>query len=398
MYENETYETILNRMLDRVSDQLDKRPSSLIYDTISAAAIELQILYIELEYLIINSYGDTAGRDFLILLCKDRGITPSPATQAVLKGEFTPTNIDVTGRRFNIGEMNYVAAEQIAPGQYQMKCENAGTIGNKYFGQMTPIEYIEGLETAALTEILIPGEDEEDTEVLRQRYFDSFSAQSFGGNRADYLSKVKSVSGVGDAKVTRAWNGGISPSSMIPGEAVTSWYESVIGTVDEDVAEWLSAVYMASCEKKLTVGGTVLITIIDSDDFGAASTTLIESVQEMLDPDAGEGYGLAPIGHVVNVKSATPVDITINTTVTFDEGYSWGNLGNPIKEAVNGYLRELRQGWADSPFITIRVSQIESRILAVKGVADITDTRVNGAAENLTLGEFEIPVMGGVSA
>lgn len=44
---------------------------------------------------------------------------------------------------------------------------NTGIIGNQYLGQMIPIEYIDGLETATLTEILIPGEDEEDTEVLR---------------------------------------------------------------------------------------------------------------------------------------------------------------------------------------------------------------------------------------
>ena len=117
MYENETYEVILERMLDRVSDQLDKRPSSLIYDTHSSTAIELQILYIELEYLIKNSYGDTAAREFLVMLCKDRGITPESATNAVLKGEFTPTDIDVTGQRFNIGSLNYVVTEQIAPGQ-----------------------------------------------------------------------------------------------------------------------------------------------------------------------------------------------------------------------------------------------------------------------------------------
>lgn len=52
MYENETYEVILERMLNRVSDKLDKRPSSPIYDTHSPTAIEFQILYIELEYLI----------------------------------------------------------------------------------------------------------------------------------------------------------------------------------------------------------------------------------------------------------------------------------------------------------------------------------------------------------
>ena len=68
MYEKETYEVILERMLGRISDKLDKRPSSVIYDTHSATAVELQILYIELEYLIKNSYGDTAAREYLILV------------------------------------------------------------------------------------------------------------------------------------------------------------------------------------------------------------------------------------------------------------------------------------------------------------------------------------------
>ena len=44
MYENETYDVILQRMLDRVSDKLDKRESSLIWDTHSSTAIELQII------------------------------------------------------------------------------------------------------------------------------------------------------------------------------------------------------------------------------------------------------------------------------------------------------------------------------------------------------------------
>ena len=68
MYEKETYDVILPRMLERISDKLDKRESSLIWDTASSTAVELQILYIELEYLIKNSYGDTASREFLTLL------------------------------------------------------------------------------------------------------------------------------------------------------------------------------------------------------------------------------------------------------------------------------------------------------------------------------------------
>lgn len=400
MYEEQTYDVILKRMLDRVSDKLDKRESSPIWDTHSSTAIELQILYIELETLITNSYGDTAAREFLILLAGDRGLSPEPATNAVLKGVFTPTTIDVTGQRFNIGDVNYVVTEQIAPGEYKVQCESEGVIGNQYLGQMIPVEYIAGLQTANLTEILIPGEDEEDTEVFRQRYFDSFNEQAFGGNRAAYYEAVKKINGVGDLKITRVWNSDIHPADMIPTAKVKTWYENIIGTLDAEIATWLSSVYMAAAEKKLTVGGTVLITIVDSDDFGEASSTLIDNVQEELDPEltAGEGYGLAPIGHVVTVKSAETVRIYVTSSVVFDEGYSWSNLKSTIQDAVDTYLLELRQEWAKNTTTVVRVSQIESKILAVQGVADISNTKLNGAAKNMTLTQYQIPIIGGVSA
>ena len=52
-----------------------------------------------------------------------------------------------------------------------------------------------------------------------------------------------------------------------------------------------------------------------------------------------------------------------------------------------------RQAWADSQSTTVRVSQIEARILSVKGVADISSTHLNGKAENLILDKYEIPVL-----
>jgi uncharacterized phage protein gp47/JayE len=187
---------------------------------------------------------------------------------------------------------------------------------------------------------------------------------------------------------------------MIPSTKVTSWYNSVISGLDAEVATWLSAVYMASFEKKLTVGGTVLITVVNSLDFGEASTVLLNKIQEELDPveNAGEGYGLAPIGHVVSVKSAEPVQSYITTTVTFDEGYNWSNTKTEIEEAVGAYLLELRKAWADNTSTIVRVSQIETRILSVKGVLDVANTKINGSTSNLTLTKYQIPVLGGVSA
>lgn len=398
MYENETYDVIIQRMLDRVPNNLDKRESSLIWDTHSATALELQNVYIGMDAMIANAYGDTAAREYLILLCKDRGIIPEVATNAILKGEFTPVSVDVTGQRFNIGELNYIVTEQIEPGQYQVMCETPGIIGNQYMGQMIPIEYIEGLETAELTEILIPGEDEEETEALRERYFDSFNEQAFGGNRADYLDKVRKIDGVGDLKVTRVWNSDIRPADMIPTGAVTEWYSSVIDSLNEEVKKWLSDVYIASYEHKLTVGGTVLLTLVNSLDYGEASSTLIDSVQTTIDPvqNAGEGYGLAPIGHVVTVKSAESVVVNVSTNIVFNEGYTWDNMKEEIETAVDGYLVDLRKEWADNSYLVVRIAQLEMRILSLKGVVDISGTTINGTIDNLILSQYQIPVLGKV--
>lgn len=401
MYEDQTYEVILERMLARVDDKFDKREGAVIFDTHSPTAIEFQILYIELDTILREAYGDTASREFLILRCKERGITPDPATNAILRGVFTPENIDVIGKRFNIGTMNYVVLREATDGEggYEVQCETPGIIGNQYLGQMIPIEYIDGLETATLTEILIPGEDEEDTEVLRDRYFASFEEKAFGGNRADYINKTNAIPGVGSTKVTRIWNGDISPASMIPNEAVQAWYKTGLSSLPAAVQSWITAVYTAAKDLKLTTGGTVLITILNSN-FDVANETLLNLVKETLDPDeyTGEGYGLAPIGHVVNVVSAEAVEITVKTTITFDVGYSWSNLQTSIDEVIKNYLLELRKTWADEDHLIVRISQIETRLLGIKGIVDINGTTINGVADNLTLGKYEVPVYEGASA
>lgn len=398
MYEEITHELLLERMLDRVPDKFDKREGSVIFDTISPTSLEIQFLYIELERIINEAYGDTASREFLIKRCKEKGIIPYEATNAILKGEFTPNNLDVTGKRFNIGSLNYTVLDKIADGEYQVQCETAGKIGSQQLGVMIPIDYIEGLETAELTEILIPGEDEEETEDLRQRYFDSFNEKSFGGNAQDYLEKVNAIAGVGSTKVTRVWNAGIEPADMIPSEAVKSWYDTIKDTLSADVAKWLNAVFKAGSEKKLTTGGTVLLTILNSD-YGVASDTLIQSVQNTIDPSssAGDGLGLAPIGHVVTVKSAESKSISIKTSVTFDTGYSWSNLQSSINTAISDYLLELRKTWATSPYLVVRISQIETRLLSIKGIIDVSNTKINNIADNYTLGKYEIPMFGGAS-
>jgi uncharacterized phage protein gp47/JayE len=349
MYEHITYEDILQRMLDKIPNNMDKREGSIIYDALAPAAIELQLMYLELDVIMNESFADTASREYLIRRANERGIVPERATKAILKGVFTPATIDVLGKRFNCGELNYIAIEKIADGEYKLQCETEGLDGNANFGQMIPIEYVEGLETAELTEILIPGEDEEDTEVFRQRYFKSFESQAFGGNIADYKQKTNAIDGVGSTKVTPVWNG----------------------------------------------GGTVLLTIINSN-FEAASEELIQSVQEVIDPTQdASGKGLAPIGHIVTVRTAEEVSVNVTTSITYDSNYSFDALKTQIEEVIKNYLSELRKTWGDNENLIVRSSQIDARLLDIVGIVDIQNTYVN-SVKNFTVSEHQIPVMGSV--
>ena len=108
MYEEVTYESILERMLEKVPDNMDKREGSIIYDALAPAAVELQLMYIELDVILKETFADTASRDYLLRRAEERGITPKAATKAILKGVFTPLDIELSeGERFSCDSLNY---------------------------------------------------------------------------------------------------------------------------------------------------------------------------------------------------------------------------------------------------------------------------------------------------
>ena len=282
---------------------------------------------------------------------------------------------------------------------YEITCETAGEAGNEYGRTVIPIEYVEGLETCTVTARLIPGEDEEDTEDFRKRYFDSLNLQPFGGNRADYLQKVNAIPGVGGVKVYRAWNSNIAPSELIPPEEAGEWLGS-LPNVPPNIDTWLNVVYHAGKNSLLTVGGTVKLVIIDST-FSPPSDTLVEKVQTAIDPmqNAGEGVGLAPIGHVVKVFPVTGETVDLAFSLYYQRGWGWEDVKPYAEEAVNAYFLELAQGWADQDeALIIRVSQLESRLLAVPGILDVAHTKINGEASNFLLPLDTIPILGTMTA
>ncbi|MDP4152587.1 MAG: baseplate J/gp47 family protein [Bacillota bacterium] len=353
MYENVTFESILKRMLDKALEKdpnIDTREGGIIYSALAPAAVELQNMDIELDTILNETFADTASRDHLIKRCAERGITPTPATKATFKGEF---NMDVPiGSRFSLDLLNYAVTEKVQTGVFKLECETAGTAGNEKLGALIPIDYIEGLTKAALSELLIPGEDEEETEALRKRYFDSLDSEAFGGNIADYKEKTNAIDGVGGVKVIPTWNG----------------------------------------------AGTVKLVIIDSQNK-KPSAALVEAVQQAIDPpdSHGMGVGIAPIGHNVTVAGADEVQVNISTHITYKAGWSWADIEASASQVIDGYFSELNSGWADSENLVVRISQIETRLLTVTGVLDIQNTTINGSAANLIVPAYSIPARGVIS-
>lgn len=349
MYENLTYENILQRMLDRIPNGIDKREGSVIFDALAPAAAELVQMYIEADVILNEAFADTASREYLIKRAAERGIAPKAASYAVVKGIFN-MNVPV-GSRFSLGSLNYKVTEKIAESQFKLECETAGTEGNRNFGTLIPINYIDGLSYAEVTEILIPGEDEEETEQLRARYFATLDSQAFGGNITDYKEKVNELQGVGGVKVYPVWNG----------------------------------------------GGTVKLIVINSE-YNKPSEELISDIQTRIDPvqNRGNGAGIAPIGHIVTVEGVGVQTVDIETNISYNPGWIWDDLKDYVEKTIDEYFKELSKNWADSANLIVRISQLETRFLNVAGVLDISNTKINGLEQNLVLDKDCIPVRGDV--
>lgn len=348
MNEIPTYEEILQRCLDRIPNTIDKRQGSIIYDALAPCCVELAQMYIELSGIYDQVFIDTAVGEALDKLVEQNGVKRKDATYALRKGEFNM--VVPVDNRFSDGENTYIVIENIVGTNNSiLRCEQAGAVGNGYYGSLTPITYLQGLTKAELTDIIDMGDDIESDEDLRVRYMESVTAPQFGGNVSDYQNKVKSLTGVGGCKVVPIWNG----------------------------------------------GGTVKL-IITNSQGGVPTSSLVDDVQEAVDPNQDQqGLGIAPIGHIVTVEGAAAKKITVSATFTLESGVDPTDIQDSVNNIVDNYFKSLSTNWDKEDNLIARISQLETRLLGVAGVLDITNTKMNNSTSNLSLESNEIPVREG---
>ena len=345
-----TFEAIMDAMMEDMPDGLDTSEGSLIYHACVKQAARLEQAYIDLSTLADNQYPDTADLDHLVKFGQERGIYIEEATAAVFEGKF---NVAVEiGTEFSGDDFNYIVIDVIDENThtYKLECEDAGLEANSWLGDLMCLDDVEDLEEAELTKLITEGTDEEDEESYRMRLLDSFEIKPFAGNKKYYLQEIGNLDGVGGVKIHRRT-------------------------------------------------GTNIPVIIITEDFRKPDETIVSNVQTQVDPtqNSGEGIGIAPIGHCVVVTGADEYTINISANISCESGYTADGLKSQIEDAVEKYMLGLRQTWADSDHLVVRVSGVENAIYNVEGVEDIKNVLLNGGTSNVTLNENVIPVKGAVT-
>ena len=304
-----SFNEILSRMLKAVPSNVDKREGSIIYDALAPAAAELAQLYIDLEIYKEQTYLLTATGENLDNRGADFGMIRDAASKSIRLGEMKNINEEYISipivSRFSTPDTNitYIAIEEIEVGQYKLQCEQTGTIGDEYSGDLLPIYFIENLVTASISTIIIPGQNDETDEVFRKRIMDRINQPPFGGNKSDYLEFINDIEGIEGAKVFPVWNG----------------------------------------------GGTVKVSFIGSN-YTIPSEEFIEEVQTKLDPIAnqGQGLGLAPIGHTVTVVAPNPITINVEATLNLENAVLISQVQTSVENAIKSYLQEVQNEWAET--------------------------------------------------
>ena len=354
-----TKEAIEQRVLGRIDPIIDKREGELAQTTVAPLCVELEDTHTEINNAVDECFPDTCSREKLIKMAKYwRGLTPNAATHAIIGALFSGTfsREDVIGKRFFTNDVFFIVLDEDIPEgkdyNFKLKCEIAGAKGNQNSGELVPAhETINGLEMAIVKHILIPGQDEEETETFRMRFIDYLRGEAWGGNRKDYEYKVAGL-----------------------------------------LNNQIDRVKALRADEK---GGYPDIYIL-SEDYNVPDQELINYLQNIIDPSEthGDGEGIAGFGQNVTIKAPQTKVIHISAVFEFAIGYNMSNYYKEMEAAVEAYFLELRKTFWNTDNIKVNVNAIGVCFDKLQGITDVYDIKLDNKIGNITLEKYVIPQLG----
>lgn len=364
MFEIKTKEALLEDLLELVPDTTNKNVGSLIYTTLAAMAEKMAEVYMDMDEASNNTFADTADREHLIRRALERGLEPEPATTAQYVGHFN-CEIDLEDR-FEVDDYTFKLIERVESQSYEyaykLESEQTGSELNNLAG--SELEYLEGdneeFEEGYLDDLIIPAQDEQDTESFREEYFESAKVAGFAGNVQSYIKAMNDIEGVAAAKVEGENNAVriifLDDTYSSPSQALKTKVQNIIDP-STDVNNWGQAYGLPVME-----------------DY------------------SGMGYGLAPINHSVLCEGPEEIQLNIKTNVALESGYTQNDVATKIEEVLNKYISDIRVSWKHKSTQKVMQHRAMAKLLDIEGIDDVFFVLWNNMVD-ITLDYDQIPVI-----
>lgn len=335
----ETFEEILEEMLEAVPAGYDKRVGSVIYYALAPVALKIAAKNIEINEIENQVFPDTSTDRWLDRAAATEGLVRKEARATQRDAVFEPFSPPIGTRFFTTDGLFWRLIDATT-----VECETVGYIGNttESGDNLVPVEYINGLERAIARDITIFGANVESDDDLRIRLLDEYQNKKFNSNKAQIKAWAKEIQGVGDARVLSLWDG---PNS-------------------------------------------VKVVLVD-DERIPAQEPLVQEVQEYLDPIEypGQGEGMVDIGTVVTAVSANALEVDITVKVkAFSEELL--NVQESFIAALEAYRKQIV--FVEDEMI---YNYIGSLLIGIPEVEDYKDLEVNGGTTNIFIPQDSVPVL-----
>lgn len=345
---NKNSNEILEEFLQDIPEQYEKRKGYFLWDILKAISIRIMYTLEKLTYvankLDVNNLTELELERFIT---QRTGIERRKATHSTGILNIVGTgNINIGDLFETDGLIRFQSTEQktiVGSGTIAIKCITAGKIGNVPTNSIKKMPItIAGINSCNNETETDGGYDEETDEDLRNRYFERLREPATSGNIYHYKRWAKEVEGVGEARVIPLWN-----------------------------------------------GHTTVKVIIINSDRQPADESLVEKVQEYIDPNiSGEGRGQAPVGAFCTVVSATPKNINISIKAILGKNYDKEQVKKKINENLTLYLKEIA---FKKDILSYAI--IGAKILDVDGVIDYSDLKINNQTSNIECGQEEVFIL-----
>lgn len=369
MFENYTYERLLEDVLNHAPEGIDTRQGSIFYDAVSGILLKIAKLYTDLDFIAEMVSVATATGTALDARAGEYGVSRLAATRAKYYVAFEGVMPQI-GERFYTNGQYFVLQNREENGQaiYYLEAETAGIRGNDVYKgtPAIPVNNIEGLTSAEFGMLYESGSDNEEDESLRIRVREKIAGPAENGNKQHYKTWCESRDGVGRARIFPLWNGPNTVKAILIDTTGKPCGTAKVAEVQEYIDPSTKG-YTATVDNKTYIVGD------------------------------GLGEGVANLGAHFTAAAAIPLTVNVSFTAELASGVTKEAVREEAKAAIEKYFKGLVLDTTEIADIVIRVSAVGAILSGLQTILDYSDLKLNGSATNIVPSEDDVPVIGEVS-